>query len=244
MILRLAAAALAAALLLAGCQLIEAADEPHDLYTVTPKSTFDPDLPSVYLAARGRGAGRRRQPQHRPHRHRPDADLVGLLRQGGVDRPRAADGADAHRRFLREHAARSSPWRANRSASAPTTCCSPTCATSRRSTTTASRRSCACASSPSWCACPTGRSSASPPSSAACGRAPTRCPRWSRPSTRRWAASSSGWSPGRLRTPPARPPSDDAPYNIERFRNPANAVVDSENCPKGNDASMVPVTDE
>jgi cholesterol transport system auxiliary component len=47
-----------------------------------------------------------------------------------------------------------------------------------------------------------------------------------------------------LRTPPARPPSDDAPYNIERFRNPANALVDSENCPKGNDASMVPVTDE
>ena len=28
------------------------------------------------------------------------------------------------------------------------------------------------------------------------------------------------------------------------YRNPANAVVDSENCPKGNDASMVPLTDE
>src|SRR5215467_2474401 len=41
-----------------------------------------------------------------------------------------------------------------------------------------------------------------------------------------------------LRTPPARPPSDDAPYNIERYRNPANAVVDTENCPKGGDASM------
>jgi cholesterol transport system auxiliary component len=47
-----------------------------------------------------------------------------------------------------------------------------------------------------------------------------------------------------LRTPPARPPSDDAPYNIERYRNPANAVIDTENCPKGNDASMVPLTDE
>jgi cholesterol transport system auxiliary component len=47
-----------------------------------------------------------------------------------------------------------------------------------------------------------------------------------------------------LRTPPPRPPSDDAPYNIERYRNPANAVVDSENCPHGNDASNVPVTDE
>ena len=47
-----------------------------------------------------------------------------------------------------------------------------------------------------------------------------------------------------LRTPPPRPPSDSAPYDIERFRNPANAVVDSEGCPKGNDASMVPYTDE
>ena len=47
-----------------------------------------------------------------------------------------------------------------------------------------------------------------------------------------------------LRTPPARPAPDDAPYNIERYRNPANAVIDTENCPKGNDASMVPVTDE
>ena len=47
-----------------------------------------------------------------------------------------------------------------------------------------------------------------------------------------------------LRTPPPRPTSDDAPYNIERYRNPSNAVVDSDNCPRGNDASMVPVTDE
>lgn len=47
-----------------------------------------------------------------------------------------------------------------------------------------------------------------------------------------------------LRTPPAKPPSDMAPYEIERYRNPANSIVDSANCPKGNDASMVPVTDE
>ena len=47
MILRLAAAA-SAAVLLAGCQLIDAATEPTDLYTVTPKSTFEPDLPSVF----------------------------------------------------------------------------------------------------------------------------------------------------------------------------------------------------
>ncbi|UYN93691.1 MAG: membrane integrity-associated transporter subunit PqiC [Enhydrobacter sp.] len=47
MISRLAAAA-AATVLLAGCELINAATEPTDLYTVTPKSTFDADIPSVY----------------------------------------------------------------------------------------------------------------------------------------------------------------------------------------------------
>ena len=46
MIARLAVCAAAAASL-AGCALLNAAD-PQDLYTVTPKSTFDPDLPSVY----------------------------------------------------------------------------------------------------------------------------------------------------------------------------------------------------
>ena len=47
-----------------------------------------------------------------------------------------------------------------------------------------------------------------------------------------------------LKTPPARPPSESAPYDIERFRNPANAIIDSENCPRGQDASMVPYADE
>jgi cholesterol transport system auxiliary component len=47
-----------------------------------------------------------------------------------------------------------------------------------------------------------------------------------------------------LKAAPPHPPSDVAPYDINRYRNPVNAVVDSENCPKGNDASMVPVTDD
>ena len=47
-----------------------------------------------------------------------------------------------------------------------------------------------------------------------------------------------------LKTPPPRPPSENAPYDIEKFRNPANAIIDTENCPKGNDGSMVPLTDE
>ena len=46
MILR--CAAIAAAVLLGGCELIKAAEEPTDLYTITPKSTFDPDMPAVF----------------------------------------------------------------------------------------------------------------------------------------------------------------------------------------------------
>jgi cholesterol transport system auxiliary component len=47
-----------------------------------------------------------------------------------------------------------------------------------------------------------------------------------------------------LRTPPRGVPNDVTPYDVGRYRNPDNAIVDSENCPKGNDTSMVPYTDE
>ena len=59
MMSRLIAAA-AATLVLSGCQLIDAATETQDLYTVTPKSTFDPNLPAVYwqLAVEAPAAGR------------------------------------------------------------------------------------------------------------------------------------------------------------------------------------------
>ncbi|HZQ00656.1 MAG TPA: ABC-type transport auxiliary lipoprotein family protein [Reyranella sp.] len=51
--------------------------------------------------------------------------------------------------------------------------------------------------------------------------------------------------PWTLRTPPSRLPNDSAaPYDIAKYRNPANEFSDSENCPKGNDASMVPLADE
>jgi cholesterol transport system auxiliary component len=47
-----------------------------------------------------------------------------------------------------------------------------------------------------------------------------------------------------LKAAPAQPPSDLPAYDINKFRNPGNAIFDSANCPKGNDASMVPLTDE
>lgn len=46
-----------------------------------------------------------------------------------------------------------------------------------------------------------------------------------------------------LRTPPPHPPSDYAPYNIEKFRNPGSAMEDSVGCPRGNDTSNVPLVD-
>jgi cholesterol transport system auxiliary component len=47
-----------------------------------------------------------------------------------------------------------------------------------------------------------------------------------------------------LSTPPPRPPSESAPYDIARYRNPANTVIDSADCPVGNDASAVPMVAE
>jgi cholesterol transport system auxiliary component len=47
-----------------------------------------------------------------------------------------------------------------------------------------------------------------------------------------------------LETPSPKLPTLDTTYDYNKFRNPANALIDSENCPVGNDASKVPLTDE
>jgi cholesterol transport system auxiliary component len=47
-----------------------------------------------------------------------------------------------------------------------------------------------------------------------------------------------------LNTPPPTPPNDSAPYDIKKYRNPENELIDSKDCPRGDDASMVPLTDE
>jgi cholesterol transport system auxiliary component len=46
-----------------------------------------------------------------------------------------------------------------------------------------------------------------------------------------------------LTTPPAQSPSDSAPYDIARYRNPAKGLQDSLGCPAGNDTSKVPLVD-
>jgi cholesterol transport system auxiliary component len=50
-----------------------------------------------------------------------------------------------------------------------------------------------------------------------------------------------GWT---LRAAPAKPMSDAEPYDINKYRNPSNALIDSENCPVGSDTSRVPISDE
>jgi cholesterol transport system auxiliary component len=47
-----------------------------------------------------------------------------------------------------------------------------------------------------------------------------------------------------LRTPPARPPDENTPYDINKYRNPANELMDIKDCPVQGDTSQVPVADE
>ncbi|MBS0223658.1 MAG: membrane integrity-associated transporter subunit PqiC [Proteobacteria bacterium] len=47
-----------------------------------------------------------------------------------------------------------------------------------------------------------------------------------------------------LRTPSPRLPTEQSPSDISKFRNPANVVIDTANCPIGNEASKVPIADE
>ena len=191
--------------------------KPTDLYTVSPKSTFDADLPAVYwqlavevpVAAANLNTGR--------IAIAPDADLVGLLLEGGLDRSGAADGADAHRRFLREH-----PQDRRRHARfdrrcAPTTCCSPTCATSRRCTSTASRRSCTCGIVAKLVRMP-DRQIIGVASFERCVRARAdKVPKVVEAFDQALGSVIKRLVAWTLRTPPTRPPSDRAPYDIEKL---------------------------
>jgi len=47
-----------------------------------------------------------------------------------------------------------------------------------------------------------------------------------------------------LSTPSPKLPTESTVYDIDKLRNPNNALIDSENCPVGNDASKVPLSDE
>ena len=47
-----------------------------------------------------------------------------------------------------------------------------------------------------------------------------------------------------LRTPPAKLPDENTPYDINKYRNPGNEFTDIKDCPVKGDTSKVPITDE
>jgi cholesterol transport system auxiliary component len=245
MILRLAALA-GAAVLLAGCQFISAVDaatEQQDLYTVTPKSTFDPDLPSVYwqlaveapAAAANLNTGRiaiaMTQTSTDYYAKAAWTDRAPLMVQ-----TRIVDSFENTRKIVAV-ARESIGIRANyvlqpdlRNFEALYYYGKPPIVRVRIIAKLVRMPDRQIIGVASFERCVRARADSVPKVidafDQALGSVIKRLVAWT------------------LRTPPARPPSDDAPYNIERYRNPANAVIDTENCPKGNDASMVPLTDE
>jgi cholesterol transport system auxiliary component len=245
MITRLAAS-MAAVTLLAGCQFISAVDaatEPQDLYTVTPKSTFDPDLPSVYwqlavdtpASAANLNTGRIALAMT-PTSSDYYAKAAWTDRAPLMVQTRIVDSFENTRKIVAV-ARESIGIRANyvlqpdlRNFEALYYYGKPPIVRVRIIAKLVRMPDRQIIGVASFERCVRARADSIPKVieafDQALGSVIKRLVAWT------------------LRTPPARPPSDDAPYNIERYRNPANAVVDSENCPKGNDASMVPLTDE
>lgn len=242
MILRLAVCAAAAAAL-AGCQLIEAATEPTDLYTVTPKSTFDLDMPAVYwqlavevpAAAASLNTGRMALAMT-PTSTDYYAKVAWTDRAPLMVQTRIVDSFENTRKIVAV-ARESIALRANyvlqpdlRNFEALYYYGQPPIVRVRIIAKLVRMPDRQIIGVASFERCVRARANKVPKVveafDQALGSVIKRLVSWT------------------LRTPPARPPSESAPYDIERYRNPGNTVVDSANCPVGNDASNVPLTDE
>ena len=245
MIARLGALA-AAALLLAGCQILSAVDEaaePQDLYTVTPKSTFDPGLPAVYwqlavdtpAAAANLNTGRIAIDMT-PTSTDYYAKAAWTDRAPLMVQTRIVDSFENTRKIVAV-ARESIGIRANyvlqpdlRNFEALYYYGKPPIVRVRIIAKLVRMPDRQIIGVGSFERCVRARADKIPKVveafDQALGSVIKRLVAWT------------------LSTPPPRPPNEDAPYNIERYRNPANAVIDSENCPTGGDASNVPLTDE
>ena len=242
MIVRLAVCAAAAAAL-AGCQLIEAATEPTDLYTVTPKSTFDPDLPAVYwqlaveapVAAASLNTGRMALAMT-PTSTDYYAKVAWTDRAPLMVQTRIVDSFENTRKIVAV-SRETIELRANyvlqpdlRNFEALYYYGMPPIVRVRIIAKLVRMPDRQIIGVASFERCVRARADKVPKIveafDQALGSVLKRLVSWT------------------LRTPPARPPSDSAPYDIERYRNPANAVIDTAGCPVGNDSSMVPYTDE
>jgi cholesterol transport system auxiliary component len=239
---RLAVLATAAALL-AGCTLYEAATEPTDLYTVTPKSTFDPSLPSVYwqlavevpAAAANLNTGRIAI-AFAPTSTDYYAKVAWTDRAPLMVQTRIVDSFENTRKIVAV-ARESIELRANyvlqpdlRNFEALYYFGQPPIVRVRIIAKLVRMPDRQIIGVGSFERCVRARADKVPKVveafDQALGSVIKRLVAWT------------------LRTPPPRPPSDSAPYDIERYRNPANTVIDSADCPVGNDASMVPYVDQ
>jgi cholesterol transport system auxiliary component len=236
-------AALAAALLLGGCELIKAAEEPTDLYTITPKSTFDPDMPAVFwqlavevpVAAANLNTGRIAI-AHSPTSSDYYSKTAWTDRAPMMVQTRIVDSFENSRKIVAV-ARESIGLRANyvlqpdlRNFEAMYFYGGAPIAHVRIVAKLVRMPDRQIIGVGTFERCVRARADKVPKVvdafDQALGSVMKRLVAWT------------------LKAAPPRPPGDGDGYNIDRFRNPANAVIDSENCPKGNDASMVPVTDD
>ncbi len=242
MILRWAAIA-AAAMLLPGCQLIQAAEEPTDLYQVTPKSTFDPDLPSVRwqlavevpAAAANLNTGRIAIAQS-PTSFDYYAKTAWTDRAPLMVQTRIVDSFENSRKILAV-ARESIGLRANyvlqpdlRNFEAMYFYGGPPIAHVRIVAKLVQMPDRQIIGEATFERCVRARADRVPKVveafDQALGSVIKRLVAWT------------------LRTPSPKLPTESTFYDINKYRNPENMVIDSANCPVGNDASHVPISDE
>ena len=241
MILRWAACCMAATLL-AGCELIKAAEEPVDLYTVTPKSTFDPSLPDVYwqltvevpAAAANVNTGRIALAMS-PTSSDYYSKTAWTDRAAVMVQTRIVDSFENSHKIVAV-ARESIGLRANyvlqtdlRNFEAMYFYGGTPIVKVRIVAKLVRLPDRQIVGAATFERCVRARSDKVPKVvdafDQALGSVMKRLVAWT------------------LRTPPSRQPNDLAPYDIDKYRSPANALIDSEDCPKGNDTSMVPLTD-
>ena len=242
MILRLAACGVAA-VLLAGCELLKAAEEPTDLYTITPKSTFDPSMPSVYwqlsvdvpAAAANVNTGRIALAMS-PTSSDYYSKTAWTDRAPVMVQTRIVDSFENSHKIVAV-AREAIGLHANyvlqtdlRNFEAMYFYGQPPIVKVRIVAKLVRLPDRQIIGTATFERCVRARADKVPKVvdafDQALGSVMKRLVAWT------------------LRTPPSRLPNDLAPYDIGKYRDPANTITDSENCPKGNDASMVPLTDD
>src|SRR6185503_164227 len=235
--------AVAAAMLLGGCELIKAAEEPTDLYTITPKSTFDPDMPAVFwqlsvevpVASANVNTSRIAIAQS-PTSSDYYAKTAWTDRAPLMVQTRIVDSFENSHKIIAV-ARESIGLRANyvlqsdlRNFEAMYFYGPLPIAHVRLVAKLVRMPDRQIIGVATFERCVKARADKVPKVVAAFDQALGSV-------MKRLV----GWT---LRAAPPRPPSEETPYDINKFRNPDNAYLDSANCPKGNDASMVPLTDE